>query len=96
MVLGWLRVASDRGARSGWRGVARLGLLAITTGFLLVLIGFHRHLGGRLDSGESLATFRPVHELYLILSTVQWGANLGLLAIEAAASRLGPGQSLEA
>jgi len=87
--LGWLRVALDREARSGWRGLARLGLLALTTALLLALAVLHRHLGARLDAGGSLSAFRPIHEFYLILSTVQWVANLGLIAIEAASCRGG-------
>ena len=94
VTLGWLRVATDRGARSGRRGLARVLLLGVTTALLVGLVAFHRHLGVRLDSGESLSTFRPVHEFYLILSTIQWAANLGLLAIEAGAT--GPRQSFEA
>jgi len=93
VVLAWLRVASDRGARAGWRGLARVGLLALTTALLLALVALHRHLGAWLDAGGSLREFRPAHEFYLILSTVQWAANLGLLAIEAASGRAGPGQA---
>ncbi len=87
VALGWLRVAGDREGREGWRGWTRIGLLAATTALLLALIALHRHLGARLDAGGSLAAFRPVHEFYLILSTAQWAANLGLLAIEAISPR---------
>ncbi len=81
--LGWLRLGTDRAARAGWRGGIRAGLLALTTLLLLALVVIHGVLSARLDSGASRSSFFPLHEVYLIVSTAQWAANLGLMAVEA-------------
>lgn len=93
VALGWAVVALDRDARWGWRGTARLGLLALTTLLLFTLIGLHRELGARLDSGDGRRAFFRLHEFYLILSTAQWFANLGLMAVASAPPRPIPGES---
>ncbi len=46
-------------------------------------------MDGRLESG-SLRGFYPLHRIYLIASTAQWLANLGLLAVVLVPWRDGP------
>ena len=46
---------------------------------LLFLIVLHGIMDERLETG-SLRGFYPLHRAYLIASTVQWVANLGLMA----------------
>ncbi|MGP0066784.1 MAG: DUF4149 domain-containing protein [Isosphaeraceae bacterium] len=58
---------------------ARLILLGITLMLLLFLIVLHGIMNERLETG-SLRGFYPLHRVYLIASTVQWVANLGLMA----------------
>jgi len=58
---------------------ARLGLLAATSALLTLQFGLHRVMDARLDAG-ALRRFYPLHRAYLIASTVQWFANLGVLA----------------
>jgi hypothetical protein len=82
MVLGWTLAAIDPGERAGWRGKVRLGMLAVSSILLLVLIAMHRAMGARLDSGLSRDAFFPLHETYLTVFAIQWLANLGLLAVD--------------
>ncbi len=93
VALGWAVVALDRDIRSGWRGKVRIGLLAVTSLLLFALIVLHRDMGSRLDSGDGLRAFHRIHEFYLILSTAQWFANLGLMAVDSAPPRPIPGES---
>ena len=83
VALAWLVALTDRDQRSGWRGKARLGLLAINTLLLIALVAMHRSLGIHLDSGKSLSAFRSFHEAYLSTWTAQWLAILGLMAMDA-------------
>jgi hypothetical protein len=83
LALAWLDFLTDRYQRNGWRGKARLGLLAANSLLLITLILMHRSLGIYLDSGGKLAEFRAFHEVYLTIWTVQWLAILGLMAIDA-------------
>ena len=76
----WALLAAERGlgcprARSG-----RAGLVLVDTALMGLLFLMHAELGRRLDSGD-MTRFYPLHELYLIASTVQWAANLGLVAV---------------
>ncbi len=87
VVLWWLLVWADRPSGLARARRARLGLVAATTVILLGLIGLHRVMDGRLESG-SLRGFYPLHRIYLVGSTVQWFANLGLMAV---VLTLGPG-----
>lgn len=57
----------------------RLGFLSTTSAILLFLVGLHQIMDGRLDSGD-LREFYPLHRVYLIASTIQWFANLGLMS----------------
>jgi hypothetical protein len=58
---------------------ARWGLLAIAAACLAVLLVLHRVMDERLDA-RTLGGFYPIHRAYLITTTVQWFAGLGLLA----------------
>ena len=59
---------------------ARLGLLAASTALLVVLIALHRVMDRRLET-SGLRGFYPLHRAYLLASTAQWAANLGLLLV---------------
>ena len=69
------RSTGDRRARR-----ARVALLAATTAILLGLVALHPVMDARLESG-SLRGFYPLHKVYLIASTFQWGLNLALPAV---------------
>lgn len=83
LVLSWLVALTDNAQRSGWRGKARLGLLAANSLLLIALIAMHRSLGIHIDSGRNLSDFRSFHEVYLSTWTAQWLAILSLMAIDA-------------
>ena len=80
LALGWLVAATEWVPE--WRGKARLGLLAVNSVLLGILVLMHRSLGVRLDAGESLAAFRSSHEVYLTVWTGQWLAILALMALD--------------
>lgn len=80
VALWWLAAWADRSAGPALARRVRLGSLAATTVLLLGLIGLHRVMDGRLESG-SLRGFYPLHRVYLIVSTAQWFMNLGLMAV---------------
>jgi hypothetical protein len=82
ILLGGIIAAIDPAERSGWRGKARLGLLAVSSILLVALVAMHRVMGGRLDSGLGRDAFFPLHETYLTVFAIQWLANLGLMAVE--------------
>ena len=82
LLLNGLVLATDRGERSGWRGKARIALLAASSLLLIALVAMHREMGARLDSGGSRGRFFSLHESYLTVFAVQWLANLGLLALD--------------
>ncbi len=86
LVLGSIVAAIDR--TPGWRGKARLGLIAVNGLFLVALVAMHRSMGNRLDPGGSLPAFRSLHELYLTVWTGQWLAIVGLMATEAGPVKL--------
>ena len=69
------RSERDRGAR--W---LRVGLLILTSAVLAGLITLHPVLDAKLDTGEMRA-FYPLHQVYLVASSIQWGINLTLIAI---------------
>lgn len=79
VVIWWLLAWVDRSSGPALARRARTGLLAATTVMLLGLIGLHRVMDSRLES-DSLRGFYPLHRIYLVGSTVQWFANLGLMA----------------
>jgi hypothetical protein len=90
LALGWLLAATERAP--GWRGKARLGLLALNSALLVALFLMHRALGIRLDSGADLSAFRSFHEVYLTVWTGQWLAILGLLGLDASPRVSGKGE----
>jgi len=58
-----------------------LGLLMLAAGTLITQYTLHPILASRMDhEAVHSSGFYPVHRAYLILSTVQWVANLGLVA----------------
>jgi hypothetical protein len=59
---------------------ARVWLLGMTSALLVVLIALHRVMDRRLADG-SFEHFYPLHRAYLIASTAQWLANLGIVAV---------------
>jgi hypothetical protein len=84
MALGWIIAAVDPRERSGWRGKARVGFLAVSSLLFVALVAMHRVMGARLDSGGGRDDFFPLHETYLTVFGVQWACNLALIALEAA------------
>lgn len=65
--------------RSRIRNLFVRGLLVASTLGLVVEMRLHQVMENRLDSG-TLADFYPLHKIYLGVSTLQWLANLGILA----------------
>jgi Domain of unknown function (DUF4149) len=70
----------ERSVESALVRRVRLGLLATTLVLLLFLMILHGIMDERLEAG-SLRGFYRLHRVYLIASTAQWLANLGLMAI---------------
>jgi len=58
----------------------RLALLTLSAGSLILLVGLHWEMDRRLDA-TGLRGFRPWHRAYLMVSTVQWLANLVLIGL---------------
>ena len=59
---------------------SRLALLALSAASLLMLAVLHSEMDRRLDS-TGLRGFKPWHRAYLMVSTGQWLANLGLIGV---------------
>jgi hypothetical protein len=76
----WLVVGVEKSAGEKWARWGRVALLSATTAVLAGLIALHPLMDARLDSG-SMRNFYPLHKVYLIASTAQWGLNLALLAV---------------
>ena len=76
----WVLTAIEWPRGERWARWVRVGLMGLTTVLLIGLVVLHPVLEARLESG-SLRDFYPLHQVYLIASTVQWGVNLALLAI---------------
>ncbi len=76
----WIEAWIGRAGAPRWRGRLQWTLLATTTAGLVWLAVLHRSLDRLLES-DQMASFHPMHELYLIVSTVMWVANIGLVAI---------------
>lgn len=76
----WVMAGVERSAGERWARWGRVGLLALTTAILIGLFVLHPILDARLDAG-SMRNFHPLHQVYLIGSTVQWAVNLALLAV---------------
>lgn len=56
----------------------RLGLIGLTTAALAFLVVDHQILDARLER-DGLRGFYAHHRVYLIASTIQWAANLGIV-----------------
>ncbi len=82
ILAGWGLLLFEQGKTSSTLSRVRLVLLTATTGTLGVLWILHYVMDARLDAGR-LRGFYPLHRTYLVASTVQWFANLGLLAVVA-------------
>lgn len=80
VVAWWVLIAVEWSRRERWARGVRLGLMGMTTVILIGLAALHPVLETRLKSG-SMRAFYPLHQVYLIASTAQWGINLALLAI---------------
>lgn len=63
----------------GWLAPWSRSLWATTAALLAVEIGLHVALSSRIDRG-AMRSFYPLHRAYLWVSTLQWLANVGLLA----------------
>jgi hypothetical protein len=80
---------AGRSGPAPWRR-GRSVLLAVSSISLLALIAMHEHMDRLLDS-TGLRNFYPWHRAYLITSTAQWAANLGLIASAARLMTMGGG-----
>jgi hypothetical protein len=76
----WIMAACERGLGPRWARWGRTLLLATTTAILIGLVALHPVLDARLESG-SMEGFYPLHQIYLIASSAQWGINLALIAV---------------
>lgn len=94
LILWWLLAWFERPLGGPWAPRLRVGLLATDTALLIGLLALHKVLDRRLDEGR-MEGFYPLHETYLIASTVQWGANLALLASSIWIWRTNPGTADE-
>ena len=83
-------IASSRDA-SAWRRWLRAALWVLLLASLGVLAWWHVRLDDLLDvASHSIldpTRFRTLHSWYLHISTIQWAASLGLLAVTVAAWR---------
>jgi hypothetical protein len=81
LLLGWCIYGLD--ARWGFRhhrpGRWQIWPLSISSACLLALLLLHRVMDRKLEAGATIG-FYPYHRAYLWTSTVQWFANLWLLA----------------
>lgn len=73
--LAWL----ERGEGPRWTTRLRVGLLVSSGLILVMLFILHGTMARRLDEGQ-LRGFYPWHRVYLIASTAQWAANVGIMA----------------
>lgn len=80
VVIWWVLAVFERAEGERWARRVRVGLLASTSVILIGLIALHPVLDTHLESG-SMRKFHPLHQVYLIASTAQWGINLALLAV---------------
>jgi hypothetical protein len=80
VVLAWLVARLER---DGPRPRLRFSLVATTTATLVLLFLLHRVMDDQIDS-DRRGRFYPLHRVYLLASTLQWFANLGLLALSTA------------
>lgn len=79
LMLWWLEALLEPSSGQARIRRARLLLLGVSTAILTLLVLLHRVMDQRLAAG-GLRGFYPWHRAYLIASTIQWFANLGLFA----------------
>jgi len=80
-VVCWAILAGmERSIGECWAFWIRVFLLVVTGAILTGLIALHPVMDRRLETGE-LSHFYPLHKVYLIASTFQWGINLAILAV---------------
>ncbi len=72
--MAWL----ERRDRPRWAVLSRAGLIGLSALILAALVLLHRSMSWRLEEGL-LRGFYPWHRAYLIASTAQWAANVGIL-----------------
>lgn len=77
VLLAFERTLGDR-----WARFLRSGLVLLTAIILGGLILLHPVMDRRLESA-AMSDFYPLHKVYLIASTFQWGINLAILALSA-------------
>jgi hypothetical protein len=80
VALWWFVAWVDRRRGPALARRLRLGLLAMTTALLSFLVVDHEILDARLAT-SGLTGFYGDHRIYLIASTIQWAANLGLVPV---------------
>jgi hypothetical protein len=78
LVLWWTLAWSERRRGPALARRIRFGLLVATTILLAFLAIDHEFLDDRLDR-HGLDGFYAYHRVYLIVSVIQWTANLGLV-----------------
>ena len=76
----WWLVWLERSLGGLWARRVRVGLIALDTAVLVGLFAMHQVLDRKLDEGR-MEGFYPLHETYLIASTVHLAANLALVAL---------------
>jgi hypothetical protein len=79
ILLGWGIVALDRNNPRRRAALLRLILLCLSMVALFALIALHFRMDEHLDRWGT-RNFRPWHRMYLMVSTGQWLANLGIIA----------------
>jgi hypothetical protein len=63
-----------------WARNARIFFLMMTAMGLGILVILHMRMSRHLDS-QGVRDFKPFHRLYLIISTLQWVANMAIVAL---------------
>lgn len=76
--LWWWLLFLEHDKRSRLVRWGRCALLIFSTVCLGLLILTHRVMEQHLDH-SGLKDFKPLHRTYLMVSTIQWAANLGIL-----------------
>jgi hypothetical protein len=80
VLIWWVLIGVERRLGPSRVRIARALLLLATTLLLAALVWLHAMMDDRLAEGR-LAGFYPWHRAYLIVSTIQWFVNLGLLGL---------------
>ncbi|HWE40746.1 MAG TPA: hypothetical protein VG406_29670 [Isosphaeraceae bacterium] len=78
LALWWPLVVAERDLGPARARRLRVAALGLSTTILSALAALHRVMEHHLDT-TGLAGFYPYHRAYLLASTVQWLANVGVL-----------------